>query len=140
MVKVMNTTGYVSGGSGLNLPGDPNLSLDFTPAQVKERDSIPPTNLTASLNERQAKISSRKDMAVPSNAKRPQNNSAMTELKYRRIADLNQKLRDDYDRPRCKTSDACNKYLISPSSLIIPFRSPLILEHSLYCLKAADRV
>ena len=50
-------------------------------------------------------------MAVPSNAKRPQNNSAMTELKYRRIADLNQKLRDDYDRPRCKTSDACNKYV-----------------------------
>lgn len=49
-------------------------------------------------------------MAVPSNANRPQNKSAMTELKYRRIADLNQKLRDDYDRPRCKTSDACNKY------------------------------
>jgi hypothetical protein len=52
-------------------------------------------------------------MAVPSNANRPQNKSAMTELKYRRIADLNQKLRDDYDRPRCKTSDACNKYALS---------------------------
>jgi hypothetical protein len=48
-------------------------------------------------------------MAVPSNANRQQNKSAMTELKYRRIADMNQKLRDDYDRPRCKTSDACNK-------------------------------
>jgi hypothetical protein len=128
---------------GLNLPGDPKLSLDFNSAhfgQVKERDSIPHTNLTASVNERQAEISSRKDMAVPSNAKRPQNNSAMTELKYRRIADLNQKLRDDYDRPRCKTSDACNKYLISPSSLMIPFLPPLILEHALCCLKVAYMV
>lgn len=49
-------------------------------------------------------------MAVPSNVNRPQNKTAMTELKYRRIAEMNQKLRDDYDRPRCKTSDACNKY------------------------------
>ena len=52
-------------------------------------------------------------MAVPQNANRPAPNKSvavMTELKYRRIADLNQKLRDDYDRPRCKTSDACNKY------------------------------
>ena len=53
-------------------------------------------------------------MAVPSNASRPPNKSAMTELKYRRIVDMNQKLRDDYDRPRCKTSDACNKYTLSP--------------------------
>lgn len=42
----------------------------------------------------------------------------MTELKYRRIADLNQKLRDDYDRPRCKTSDACNKYPPSSASAV----------------------
>jgi|SRR5277367_6554563 guanine nucleotide-binding protein subunit gamma, fungi len=56
-------------------------------------------------------------MAVQSNLQnspnaqaRSPNKSAMTELKYRRIADMNQKLRDDYDRPRCKTSDACNKY------------------------------
>ena len=51
-------------------------------------------------------------MAVPSNASRPQNKSAMTELKYRRIVDMNQKLRDDFDRPRCKTSDACTKYVL----------------------------
>jgi guanine nucleotide-binding protein subunit gamma, fungi len=57
-------------------------------------------------------------MAIPSNANRPQNKSAMTELKYRRVADLNQKLRDDYDRPRCKTSDACNKYYSHITPLI----------------------
>lgn len=58
-------------------------------------------------------------MAVPSsNASRPPNKSAMTELKYRRIADMNQKLRDDFDRPRCKTSDACNKYFLPPFLLL----------------------
>jgi hypothetical protein len=58
-------------------------------------------------------------MAVPSNANRPQNKSAMTELKYRRIADLNQKLRDDYDRPRCKTSDCLQQ--VNPSFPIAPY-------------------
>jgi hypothetical protein len=56
-------------------------------------------------------------MAVPSNASRPQNKSAMTELKYRRIVDMNQKLRDDFDRPRCKTSDACTKYVLPNQSI-----------------------
>jgi len=49
-------------------------------------------------------------MVIPSNANRPQNRSAMVELKYRRVVELNQKLREDFDRPRCKTSEACNKY------------------------------
>ena len=60
-------------------------------------------------------------MAVPQNANRPPNPhksaTAMTELKYRRVADLNQKLRDDFDRPRCKTSNACNKYVRSVVAL-----------------------
>src|SRR5436190_15131181 len=62
-------------------------------------------------------------MAVPSNASRPPNKSAMTELKYRRIVDMNQKLRDDYDRPRCKTSDACNKYPIVSVLWLLMMRS-----------------
>ena len=60
-------------------------------------------------------------MAVPSTAGRAQitqNISAMTELKYRRIVDMNQKLRDDFDRPRCKTSDACAKYIYLPQNSI----------------------
>lgn len=69
-------------------------------------------------------------MAVPSTPTtanvaiaRSPNKSAMTELKYRRIADLNQKLRDDYDRPRCKTSDACNKYAL-PNNPPSPLNPP----------------
>jgi hypothetical protein len=48
-------------------------------------------------------------MAVPASNRERQRN-AMPELKYRRVVEMNQRLREDYDRPRCKTSDACNKY------------------------------
>jgi len=63
-------------------------------------------------------------MAVPSSNRERQRN-AMPELKYRRVVEMNQRLREDYDRPRCKTSDACNKYHCPPPSRpVLPGHSP----------------